>query len=84
VTHVTRYAALLGKRVEAFYRAGDLQMSAIGLLAADNGKSISIEDRFSQYGRKKTLRVEIPYDYVIHVVEANGDPASPDDSPALR
>jgi hypothetical protein len=79
-----RYASLLGKRVEAFYRAGDLQMSAIGLLAADNGKSISIEDHFSQNGRTKTMRVEIPYDYIIRVVETNGDPASLDDSPASR
>ena len=74
----TRYAALVGKRVEAYYRAGDIHMSAVGVLVADNGRSISIEDNFSQPGKHKLLRVEIPYDYIIRVVEANGDP--PDSS----
>lgn len=69
----TRYSALLGKRVEAYYRAGDLQMSAVGDLVADNGKSIFVEERFSQSGKGKTLRVEIPYDYIVRVVETNGD-----------
>lgn len=70
----TRYAALVGKRVEAYYRATDLHMSAVGTLVADNGKSISIEERFGQSGRIKLLRVEIPYDYIIRVVETNDDP----------
>ncbi len=68
-----RYAALVGKRVEAYYRAGDVNMSAAGTLVADSGKSISIEERFSQSGKGKILRVEIPYDYIIRVVETNGD-----------
>lgn len=76
----TRYAALVGKRVEAFYRAADLHMSAIGTLVADDGKSISIEERFEQSGKPKVLRVEIPYDYIIRVVEANGDTANHDSS----
>lgn len=55
-------------------------MSAVGTLVADSGKSIFIEDNFSQSGRNKLLRVEIPYDYIIRVVETNGDP--PDSSAA--
>ncbi len=55
-------------------------MSAAGTLVADSGKSISIEERFSQSGKSKILRVEIPYDYIIRVVETNGD--WPADSPA--
>jgi hypothetical protein len=39
---LTPYEALLGKRVEAHYRASDLQLSAAGTLVADSGKSISI------------------------------------------
>lgn len=78
----TRYAALVGKRVEAYYRAGDVNMSAPGYLVADNGKSIFIEERFSQSSRTKTLRVEIPYDYIIRVAEANGD--SPMDPTASK
>lgn len=70
----TRYASLVGKRVEAYYRAGDVHMSAVGTLVADNGKSICIEENFSQSGRNKLLRVDIPYDYIVRVVETNGDP----------
>lgn len=68
--------------MEAYYRAGDVHMSAAGTLVADNGKSISIEENFSQSGRKKMLRVEIPYDYIVRVVETNGDP--PEDSAASK
>jgi len=73
VAEGTRYAALVGKQVEAYYRAGDVHMSAVGTLVTDNGKSISVESRFSQSGRSKTLRVEIPYDYIIRVVEIDAD-----------
>lgn len=72
----TRYAALVGKRVEASYRASDLQLSAVGTLVADDGKSIFIEEQFSQSGKKQTLRVEIPYDYIVRVTESNGDQPS--------
>ena len=78
MAQATRYAALLGKRVEAYYRAGDLQMSAVGNLVADNGKSVFVEERFSQSGKGKTLRVEIPYDYIVRIAETNGE--SPDES----
>jgi hypothetical protein len=81
VAQGTRYAALLGKRVEAYYRASDLQLSAVGTLVADDGKSIFIEEQFSQSGKKKTLRVEIPYDYVVRVTESNGDQPSTSSAP---
>jgi hypothetical protein len=64
------YSALLGKRVEAHYRASDLHLSAVGTLISDSGDSIVLEEHFSQNGRDKTIRVEIPYEYVIRVVEA--------------
>jgi hypothetical protein len=66
---LTHYEALLGKRVEAHYRASDLQLSAAGTLVADSGKSISIEDKFIQDGREKKMRLEIPYQYIFRVVE---------------
>ncbi|HVB88532.1 MAG TPA: hypothetical protein VNK23_17865 [Candidatus Dormibacteraeota bacterium] len=84
MAHGTRYAALVGKRVEAYYRAGDLQMSAVGVLVADSGKSIFVEERFSQSGKGKTLRVEIPYDYVVRVAETNGDPPASEESSASK
>lgn len=72
-----RYAALVGKRVEALYRAGDIHLSAIGTLVSDTGKSIVIEERFSQGGKKKTMRVEIPYEYVVRVGETQEKPTAP-------
>ena len=64
-----RHSSLVGKRVEAHYRTGDIQLAAAGTLVSDSGRSIVIEERFSQGGKDKTLRVEIPYEYVIRVVE---------------
>jgi hypothetical protein len=72
------YSSLLGKRVEAHYRASDLHLSAVGTLVSDSGNSIVLEERFLQDGKEKTVRVEIPYEYVIRVVEAaENSPASP-------
>jgi len=72
-----RYSALLGKRVEAHYRAGDMQLSTIGTLASDTGKAIFVQERFSSGGTEKTMRVEIPYSYVIRVDEMREEDAQP-------
>lgn len=83
---MARYAALVGKRVEAHYRAGDIHLSAIGTMAVDTGKAIVLEDRFSLGGKDKTMRVEIPYEYVLRVAETKAGPAAPapSDSPAPK
>jgi hypothetical protein len=75
------YSFLLGKRVEAHYRAGDIPLTAIGELALDTGASIFVEERFSHGGRDKTIRVEIPYTHVLRVREISSEPgpsAQPD------
>jgi hypothetical protein len=66
---MTSYQALLGKRVEAHYRASDLQLSALGTLVADSGRTISIEDQYVRDGCEKKTRLEIPYDFLFRVVE---------------
>jgi hypothetical protein len=66
---VKRFELFIGKRVEARYRAGYVYYSATGTLTLDNGASIYIEDRFVQDGRRKTVRVEIPYECVLGVAE---------------
>ena len=76
-TMLTPYESLLGKRVEAHYRASDLQLSAAGTLVADSGKSISIEDNFLQNGSEKKMRLEIPYQYIFRVVEKPVSPGAP-------
>ena len=72
---MARYSALLGKRVEAHYRAGDMQLSTNGFLVSDTGKAIFVEEHFSSGGKEKTMRVEIPYAYVIRVAEARAETA---------
>jgi hypothetical protein len=78
---MARYSALLGKRVEAHYRAGDMQLSTIGTLTSDTGKAIFVEEHFSSGGKEKTMRVEIPYAYVIRVAEARDEAAQPRGAP---
>jgi hypothetical protein len=77
-----RYSALVGKRVEARYRTADIHLSAVGTLVSDSGESIFLEDRFSQGGREKTMRVEIPYQFVIRVSETRAVPSLPAPVPA--
>jgi sporulation protein YlmC with PRC-barrel domain len=72
-----RYSSLVGKRVQAHYRAGDIHLSAVGTLVSDSGKSVFLEERFSQGGKDKTMRVEIPYAYVISIGEARSEQPGP-------
>ena len=60
----------MGKRVEAQYRVADIHQKSVGTLVADTGRSIVVEERLLQGERKKTMRVEIPYEYVIRLTEA--------------
>jgi hypothetical protein len=59
----------MGKRVEAHYRVADIHQKSVGTVVADTGRSIVIEERILQGERKKTMRVEIPYEYVIRLTE---------------
>jgi hypothetical protein len=69
-----RYTQLVGKRVEAHYRARDIDLSVKGTLVANSRKSLSIEERYTQGGREKTMRIEIPHEYIIHISEVREDP----------
>ena len=75
---MARYADLFGHRVQVLYRAGDMHLPATGTLVADSGKSIFLEESFSQQGKVKAFRWEIPYPCVISLVEVSapraGDP----------
>ncbi len=66
------YHALLGKRVEVQYRAGDVILPATGSLAADSGRSIFLEEKLMQRGQVKTFRWEIPYVCILSVEENFG------------
>jgi hypothetical protein len=66
---MARHTSLIGKRVEVSYRAGDILLSAVGALVADSGQSVYLEERFIQHGNSKTLRIEIPYPYIVRMAE---------------
>jgi hypothetical protein len=71
-----RYASFIGKRVEAHYRSADIHLFAVGVIVADNGKSIYLEDRFASGGTEKMMRLELPYTHVVRIVELGlSDPA---------
>lgn len=74
---MARYTAFLGKRVEAHYRAGDMQLSTSGTLVSDTGKAIFVQERFTSGGKEKMMRVEIPYAYVIRVAEMRDETSQP-------
>jgi hypothetical protein len=74
---MTRFNILVGKHVDVHYRASDIQLSATGTLVQDSGKSIFLEERFSQGGTMKTLRLEIPYPCIARISEHSDDPDAP-------
>lgn len=66
---MSRYHALIGRRVEVQYRAGDVVLPATGTLAADSGKSIFLEEKLVQRGQVKSFRWEIPYTCILSLDE---------------
>jgi hypothetical protein len=70
------YKSLSGKRVEITYRAGVIQSTACGTLVSDTGRSVYVEERFTQRGKEKTLRVEIPYACVVRIAEVAAESAT--------
>jgi hypothetical protein len=74
--HMPRYTSLIGKSIQVSYRAGDILLSAAGVLVADSGQSIYLQEQFVQRGHSKTLRIEIPYPCIVRLAESEGAPAS--------
>jgi hypothetical protein len=64
---VARYCILVGKRIEVHYRSGETVLTANGVLAADSGKSIFLEENVLQLGVAGKFRWEIPYANILQV-----------------
>jgi hypothetical protein len=79
-----RYSSFVGKRVEAQYRVADIHQKSVGTLVIDTGRSVIVEEHLVQGERKKTMRVEIPYEYVIRIVEAPQSSEGPVTVPVAR
>jgi hypothetical protein len=77
---MAQYCKLLGRRIEVQYRAGDIFLPATGILVADSGKSIFLEEHFEQQGQVKSFRWEIPYPFIIRLEESVALPINPRDT----
>ena len=75
---MARYSAFLGRRVEVHYRAGDILLPASGTFVADSGRSIFLEQSFSQRGQQRHFRWEIPYQYIVRLEEKTDDEEAAD------
>ena len=81
---MARYCALLGRRVEVQYRAGDIFLPATGTLVADSGRSIFLEEHTNarQHEHTKHFRWEIPYMCIIRITEKPAPPVEDEGKPA--
>src|ERR1700726_4056723 len=70
---MARYSVLLGRRVEVHYRAGDILLPASGILVADSGRSIFLEQSLVQRGQARHFRWEIPYQFIVRLEEKSED-----------
>jgi len=77
---MSRYSTLLGRRIEVQYRAGDVFLPATGILVADSGKSVFLEEHFERQGQVKSFRWEIPYPFIIRLEESVHAPVNPRDA----
>ena len=66
---MARYSDLVGRRVDVHYRAGDIVLPASGILVADSGRSIFLEQSLVQRGQTRHFRWEIPYQYIVRLEE---------------
>jgi hypothetical protein len=78
---MARYSTFLGRRVEVQYRAGDILLPASGILVADSGRSVFLEQNFEQRGRHNHFRWEIPYQCLVRIEEKPDSGASADAAP---
>lgn len=66
---MARYSIFVGKRVEVCYKAGGNQLPATGMLVADSGRSVFLEEQFRQSTGVKRFRWEIPYQCIVRLNE---------------
>jgi hypothetical protein len=84
---MARYSNFLHRKVEVLYRAGDIILPASGVLVADSGRSIFLEQHFEQRGQIRNFRWEIPYQYIVRLkdsVEASSTPPQESRAPAEK
>lgn len=74
---MARYSSFLGYRVEVQYRASDTLLPASGVLVADSGRSIFLEQSCEQRGQHHHFRWEIPYQYLVRIARTDAKESAP-------
>lgn len=64
---MAQFSSFLGRRVHVEYRAGGRSVPATGVLVADSGRSIFLEEHFTHPAGTKQFRWEIPYQCIVRM-----------------
>jgi len=71
------YPSLVGKPVEVVYRLGFVNLLVNGILFADSGQFILLEQHLYEQGRVRTFYSKIPYPCIVRLSESNPGGTSP-------
>lgn len=69
ILRMAEFAQYVGKRVELHYQAGEKCLPAAGLLVADSGRSVFLEEQFARAAGVRQFRWEIPYSCIVSLWE---------------
>jgi len=58
------------------YRLGNIELLAAGLLHADSGNFVFVEQHFDQHGSLKIFHLKIPYRCIVQLRGINPDTTS--------
>lgn len=64
---MAQFSQFIGRRVQVQYQAGNNLVPAIGVLVADSGRSVFLEEHFARHTGVKQFRWEIPYQCILHM-----------------
>ena len=64
---MAQFSSYLGKRVQIQYQAGGRLVPATGVLVADSGRSVFLEEHFARQNGAKQFRWEIPYQVIVNI-----------------
>ncbi len=70
---MAQFSNFLGRRVQVQYRTGSACVPASGVLVADSGRSVFLEETFSRHSGVKQFRWEIPYQCIADIAHLDAE-----------
>ncbi len=61
--------------MEVVYRLGFVDLLATGLLQADSGEFIFVEQHLEEHGSVNTFHLKVPYHCIVRLSESGPEPA---------